>query len=453
MNPRERRASLSLAAIYMLRMLGFFMILPVFALYAQDELVGSTALLVGVALGIYGLTQAALQVPFGLLSDRIGRKPVIAFGLLIFAAGSVVAAMSDHIVGVILGRSLQGAGAIAAALMALTADLTREQHRTKAMAVIGMSIGLSFALSLLLAPLLDHWLGVRGIFWLTAGLALTGLLVLFLLVPTPERSSVHRDAELVPALFSSVIRDPQLLRLDAGIFVLHMLITATFLVVPQLLQDVLGLPVASHWQVYLAVLVLSVAGMVPAIIIGEKKQQVRGFFLAAVSLLVVSLTALALFHEHGPVLLVMFYLFFLGFNYLEATLPSLVSRLAPADRKGTALGVYSSSQFMGSFVGGALGGWIMGHFGSRGIFSLMALMAAIWLVLAWGMQNPRSVSNLIINIPAINGGQADALRQAVAQVPGVAEVAVHPEEQKAYLKVEKKRLDQNALQAVLSSYS
>ena len=433
MNPRERRAAMSLAAIYMLRMLGFFMILPVFALYARDELLGSTALLVGIALGIYGLTQAALQVPFGLLSDRIGRKPVIAFGLIIFAVGSVVAAMSDHIGGVILGRALQGAGAIAAALMALTADLTRDEHRTKAMAMIGMSIGMSFALSLILAPVLDHWLGVRGIFWLTAGLALTGLLVLFLLVPTPESHNVHRDAELVPALFSSVIRDPQLLRLDAGILILHMLITATFLVVPQLLLEVLHMPVASHWQVYLAVLVLSVAGMVPAIIIAERKQMVRAFFLGAVGLLFVSLTVLALFHTHAVVLLVMFYLFFLGFNYLEASLPSLVSRMAPADRKGTALGVYSSSQFLGSFLGGALGGWVMGHYGSSGIFSLMATMAGLWLVLAWGMRNPRSVSNYIINIPAVAGGEIDALRQAVGEVPGVAEVVLHPEEQKAYL--------------------
>ena len=264
MTRTEARSAASMAGIYALRMLGLFMILPVFALYA-DELEGATPALAGLAIGIYGMTQALLQIPYGLLSDRIGRKPVIIFGLLVFALGSAIAASADNIHLVIFGRALQGAGAIAAAVMALTADLIREEHRVKAMAIIGMSIGASFALAMVLGPVLNTWIGVPGIFWLTAVLALGGIAVVVLVVPNPVVTRVRRDAEAVPAQFASVLRDAQLFRLDIGIFALHLILTASFVVLPLALRDIAGLPANRHWEVYLPVLLLSLSEAAKAV--------------------------------------------------------------------------------------------------------------------------------------------------------------------------------------------
>jgi MFS family permease len=269
MNRQERRAAVSLAGVYALRMLGLFMILPVFALYAE-HLEGVTPALTGLAIGAYGITQALLQIPAGLLSDRIGRKPVIIGGLLLFALGSVVAAAADAIHMVILGRALQGAGAIAAAVMALTADLTREEQRIKAMAMIGMSIGLSFAAAMVLGPVLNEWVGVPGIFWITALLALGGIGIVAFLVPRPTVTRRHREAEAVPAQFGRVLRNAELLRLDFGILVLHTLLTASFVVLPLLLRDVLDLASANHWKLYLPVLAASVLVMIPFIFLAGR---------------------------------------------------------------------------------------------------------------------------------------------------------------------------------------
>ena len=334
-------------------MLGLFLILPVFALYA-DHLQGHTPTLIGVAIGAYGLTQAFLQIPFGMLSDRIGRKRVITAGLLIFAAGSVVAAMAHTMWGVILGRALQGAGAIAAAVMALAADLTREEQRTKAMAVIGMTIGLSFAVAIVTAPTLNHLIGVPGIFWLVAGLAVLGVVVLHTRVPTPAHSTVHRDAEAVPGQLRGVLAHPGLLRLDFGIMSLHIILTANWVVLPVALRA--QLPTAHHWWVYLPVMVLSVAAMVPFIILAERKRRMKQVFLGAVVALGLAELGLSQgFHTLGGIAVALF-VFFTAFNLLEATLPSLISRVAPPAAKGTAMGVYSTSQFFGAFLGGSLGG-------------------------------------------------------------------------------------------------
>jgi len=268
MTPVEKRAAITLASLFSLRMLGLFMILPVFSLYAEN-LEGATNMpvLIGLAIGIYGLTQALLQIPFGMLSDRYGRKPIITIGLLLFAFGSIVAAMADSIMGVIIGRALQGSGAIAATIMAFAADLTREEHRTKIMAVIGMSIGMSFAVALIMGPVLNSYIGIQGIFWLTAALAVRGIFVLHLGVPKPVHTGFHRDAEPVPGYVSSIIKNSQLLRLDVGIFTLHMILTATFVVMPFALRDYAGLPAADHWMIYFSVLLLSIVAMGPLVIL------------------------------------------------------------------------------------------------------------------------------------------------------------------------------------------
>ena len=381
----ELGAAFSLGGIFSLRMLGLFMILPVFSLYAS-HLKGNTPLLTGVAIGAYGLTQVFLQVPFGMLSDRVGRKPIIIFGLLIFAGGSVVAALSTSIYGVIAGRALQGAGAIAAVLMALLADLTRVEQRTKAMAILGMSIGSAFILALLLGPILNAWIGVPGIFWLTAGLALSGIIITVFIVPNPVESHFHSIAEPVPAMFGSVIRDSQLLRLDFGIFTLHMLITSSFTVLPLVLRDTVAFDPARHWQLYLPVLLLSVAAMVPFIILAEKKGLMKEVFMGAIVLLSLSELGLTLFHQKLLIIAIFLFFFFTAFNLLEATLPSLVSRMTTPETKGTALGVYSSSQFMGAFIGGGVGGWMLGAFGPTGVFAFCAIMALLWSIVAAGMK-------------------------------------------------------------------
>ncbi|WP_428634977.1 MFS transporter, partial [Sedimenticola sp.] len=354
LNSQERRASLSLAAIFALRMLGLFMILPVFAIYAEG-LQGVTPVTVGLAISAYGFSQAILQIPFGLLSDRFGRKPVIAFGLLLFAAGSVVAALATTIEGVIAGRLLQGSGAIAAAVMALAADLTRDTVRTRVMASIGASIGFAFLIALVAGPLLAGWVGVSGIFWLTAVLALAGIGVLYLAVPAPVRESVHAESEPVPAMFGKVLRDGQLLRMDAGIFILHMVLTAVFVAVPLLLRDTTGLVPSHHGLFYLGVMVCAIAIMVPAIIVGERRGLVLQLLRGAVLLLAVALLLIWSGREALWSVALAMVLFFAAFNILEASLPAIISRLAGPTVKGTAMGVYSSSQFLGAFVGGAAG--------------------------------------------------------------------------------------------------
>ena len=416
MTADERRAAFWLAGVFSLRMLGLFMILPVFALYAE-HLRGNTPALAGLAIGIYGFSQALFQIPFGFLSDRYGRKRMIYLGLLIFAAGSGVAALADSIHGVILGRALQGGGAVSAAVMALAADLTREEHRIKVMAVIGITIGVSFAASMILGPVLNGWIGVPGIFWLTGLLALLGIAVVRFRVPDPVESRIHRDAEPVAAQFGRVLLDTQLLRLNFGIFILHLLLTATFVAVPLALRDA-GLPSDQHWQVYLPALVLSMAAMIPFVIIAEKHRRLKPVFLGAILLLI--LTEFGLLALHATVLetAVLLLVFFTAFNLLEATLPSLIAKLAPPDAKGTAMGVYSSSQFLGAFAGGALGGWLRGLYGLQGVFTFATLAALAWLLAAWTMKNPRYLSSYLLNVGALDEAEARLLALRLSRGAG-----------------------------------
>ncbi len=381
MTREEKRAGISLASIFALRMLGMFLILPVFAVHAQTLPGGTNLTLVGLALGAYGLTQAIFQIPFGMASDKFGRKRVIIVGLVLFAIGSVFAAMATDIYWTIFGRVLQGAGAISAAVTALAADLTREQHRTKVMAMIGSSIGLVFALSLVAAPLLYAVIGMHGIFWMTGGLALAAIAVVIYIVPEPP--PVHAGLR-VP--FREVLVNTQLLRLNLGIFILHMAQMMMFVVVPGLLISTGGLPLASHWQVYLPAVLISFVLMVPAIIYAEKRQKLRTVFVAGIVLLLLTLLMLGLQSNHFYVVAGGLLSFFVAFNLLEAMLPSLISRVAPPQAKGAALGVYNTAQALGLFMGGALGGWIVKHYNAQSVFLFAAGITLIWLAAAATMQ-------------------------------------------------------------------
>ncbi|MGB5201413.1 MAG: MFS transporter [Sedimenticolaceae bacterium] len=448
MTAGERRATFGLAGVQGFRMLGLFLILPVFALYAET-LPGSTPFLTGLAVGIYGLTQAALQIPFGLLSDRIGRKPVILGGLVLFALGSAIAASADEMWLVIVGRAVQGSGAIAAAVMALAADLTREENRTKAMATIGMMIGVSFMLAMLAGPLLGRLIGVDGIFWLTALLALVGMAIITLVVPTPRHSTVHRDAETVPAMFHRVLHNRELLRLDFGIFSLHVILTALFLAIPVVLRD-LGLEPVQHAWLYLPVMLGSIALMLPLVIIGERRGLMKPVFIGAVGCLMIAQLALGLTVHDFWGFVAALTLFFTAVNLLEAALPSLVSKIAPVEAKGTAMGVYSTSQFTGAFIGGVVGGWAHHQFGLAAVFEAGAVAAAIWLLLAFGMRRPGRYVSRLVNLSDLADPSGDDIIRRLQGVPGVVEAVVVADEGVAYLKVDRDRLDSMALDEIVA---
>ncbi len=449
----ERRAIGTLAGIFSLRMFGLFLIMPVFALYAKGELAGTTPLLIGVALGAYGLTQAVFQIPYGMLSDRIGRKPMIAIGLLIFAAGSVVAALAESIHGVILGRALQGTGAIAAVVIALAADLTREDQRTKAMALIGVTIGATFLLSLILGPVFNTWIGVDGIFWLTAVLALAGIGVLYLWVPTPVAMAHDRRIKPVPRQFAEILRDLTLLRLDFGIFMLHLVLTALFVVAPIVLVEQAGVAAERLWTVYLPVIVLAVVGMVPLVLLSSRRGMVRGVFAFSVALLLAAQGVLYAADGRLPWLFAGLWVFFVGFNVLEALLPSLISRLAPAQSKGTAIGVYNSFEFFGAFLGGVLGGAVYGAYGLEGVFVLCAGLLAIWFLVALLTPAFTLLDSHTLKIGVQAEDEARALAARLSDLPGVAEAIVIAEEGVAYLKVDRKIVDMAQLDEVAMAAS
>ena len=381
MTRAERRAGVALASVFGLRMLGMFLILPVFSVYARALPGGDNLMLVGIALGAYGLTQALFQIPFGMASDRFGRKPVIVAGLLIFALGSAVAALATDIHWIIGGRVLQGAGAISAAITALAADLTREQQRTKVMAMIGSSIGLVFACSLVAAPVLYAAIGMHGIFWMTGVLALAAIAMVVYVVPMPPPV---QPGPRVP--FREVLSDVQLLRLNFGIFTLHMSQMMIFVVVPRLMVSTGNLPVAEHWKVYLPAVLASFVLMVPAIIYAEKYRKLRTVFVAAIALLLLTLLLLALEGSHFHVVVGCLLSFFVAFNTLEAMLPSLISRVAPPRAKGTALGVYNTTQSLGLFMGGAVGGWLAKQAGAPAVFAFAATVTLLWLAAAATMR-------------------------------------------------------------------
>ena len=440
----ERRSSFGLASIYGLRMLGLFIILPVFAIYAQHLPGGDSHLLIGIALGAYGLTQALLQIPSGWLSDRYGRKPVIYFALMLFAIGSFIAADAHDIYWMIIGRVVQGAGALNAAVMALTADLTREEVRTKAMAMIGITIGVTFSISMVLSPMLDNLIHVPGIFALTGVLAFLGILVVKFMIPDPAITHFHSDTEASRKHFSEVLRNKDLLRLDFGIFSLHAILMSVFMQVPFVMEKD-GLPLSHHWYVYLPVMLVAFVLMVPPIIIAEKKAKMKQIFMLSIFLAMCAQVLLMFAHNSLWGVAAALLVFFTAFNVLEATLPSMISKIAPLAAKGTAMGVYSSVQFLGAFSGAAIGGALLQFVGGNSVFVFAILMLLLWLIVASTMKPPALVRTKLYHLPKMDEAAAVQLQKQLMQLQGVKEAMVVAVESIASLKVDMQGFDEAAV--------
>lgn len=448
MNALEKRSVSALASVYAMRMLGLFMVMPVFMLLGK-ELDGATPALLGFAIGAYGLSQALLQIPYGMLSDRFGRKPMLYIGLALFAGGSLLAGAADSIYVVIAGRILQGAGAIASVLMALLSDLTREQERTKAMATVGITIGLSFSISLVFGPLLGAAWGLSGIFYVTAGLAVLALVVVNRIVPTPHQHKTSADTHPAKEMLGRVISDGRLLRLDFGIFALHLALTSLFLVFPSMLQEKFGLPARSHWWFYLSVVVTSFFAMVPFIIIGEKKRKMKPVLCGAITLLTLAVAGFTGVPGSLVAAWIVLFFFFMAFNLLEASLPSLISKEAPAASKGTAMGVYSTSQFLGAFLGGALGGMLLQRLGTDGVLWFMTGVLALWLLVALTMPAPGYTTSFVVQLKEVINGQYDDIDGHLRRLPGVQDVVIVEGAATAYLKVDRQQFDE----ALLADFS
>ena len=441
MNPLERRSTFALSSIFALRMLGLFMIIPVFAVVGQ-QYAGATPALLGLAVGIYGLSQAILQIPFSLLADRFSRKPLIVFGLALFALGGAIAATSDSIYGVILGRAIAGAGAVSAVVMALLADVTREEQRTKAMATMGMSIGLSFVVAFSMGPWLTHLVGISGLFWVTTIMGVLAMLML-LMVPKTVRHHANRPQGYVPQL-KAVLKMPDLNRLHVSVFSLHLLLTAMFVYVPSQLIDFAHIPLAKHGWVYLPLLLLSLFVAFPSIIVAEKYRKMRGIFLTAIAGIVLGLIVLTFGYNHALSLLLGLGLFFVAFNVMEALLPSWLSKAAPIQSKATAMGVNASAQFLGAFCGGTLGGQLLSLNHLAWGWGILAIIAVLWLALSFSLTQPRYLSSMVLRLPETM--RNEAWSSQLLAIRGIEEVVVMPEQAVAYVKVDKQQLDADARQ-------
>jgi MFS family permease len=461
LNRIEKKAAFSLASVFGVRMLGLFMILPVFAIYGE-QLAGYSPLWLGLAIGAYGLTQALLQIPMGILSDKYGRKPIILIGLVVFLIGSVVAALSTSIYGVVIGRAIQGMGAIASAILALAADLSREEQRPKVMATIGMFIGLSFTFAMILGPIVADAFGLSGLFWFTGFLTIIAMLLIQFMVPYSVSKAPRGDSVALPEKITKLIKHPQLSRLNFGVFILHMALTACFVTLPK--QFVAsGLALENHWQIYLPTLLGSFFLMVPFMIIAMKKQQEKPMFSGAVALLTFSLFLLWFLPSGFWSLILSVVLFFTAFNYLEATMPSILSRIAPAGVKGSVMGIYSSSQFLGAFAGGIIGGFVASRYGEHSIFLVMAVVSLIWLVLSFGMQKLKKSKSFSFVTNINSEARAEEVSELLVNMPGIIEATlVHDEvgasnseknRAVAYLKVDEKLVDLLAVKALLHQES
>jgi MFS family permease len=454
MTTGERHAVFSLATIFSLRMVGLFMILPVFSVYGAS-LNGATPLLIGVAVGSYGLAQLMLQIPFGLWADRFDRKKLILIGLLLFVIGGAVAAQATNIWWVIIGRFLQGAGAISAVVMALLSDLVRDEHRTRAMAVVGMSIGISFAIAFVLGPWVADIFGLSGLFWVTSVMGIAAMLLCVWRVPRARQAQRQLPPHYMIHL-REMLAVPELRRLNIGIFTLHLVMTACFVSLPPLLVAA-GLPVSQHGWLYLPVMLIAFIALIPAVIIAEKKHRMREVYLSAVVLLFVAMIALAFAHKGLVALIISVALFFFAFNLLEALLPSLVSKISPAGGKGTAMGIYSTSQFLGAFLGGVTGGALHQWQHGSGLFLVLAVATVFWLWRAYSMAQPAYLHSVILQpegegrgqVGDVNSGAGQSLsEQALSEIralAGVEELVVLPDDALIYLKVDKLRWQPESL--------
>lgn len=425
-----------IAALFSFRMLGLFMLIPVFTIYA-NQLKGANPMLIGMALGGYGLSQGLLQIPFGMLSDRFGRKPIITIGLILFALGSLLGALTTSIYGMIAARILQGMGAIGSVLIALLADLTPDEHRTKGMAVIGVTIGLSFSLAMVISPALTQHFGLAGIFYLTVLLAVLGLLLLHVVIPTPNKEPFHLDSEPNPKLIKPVMSNPHLQRLNVGIFCQHFILTATFFTVPVLLQQQIKQGMLSaQWHFYLPLMLLSFVAMLPFLTLAEKKRRIKSVFLISIAITFLCQLMLAFTYQYWVAICSFMFLYFVGFNILEASLPSLVSKQAPTESKGTAMGIYSSFQFLGIFAGGSIAGITYQFWGSQGIFMINFIIALIWAVIALRLQP--DVYQLTLVLPYDNKiHDTVTLFNKLSLLSGVSDVAIAERESTIYLRIDK----------------
>lgn len=439
MTSTERRAVMSLSSIMALRMLGLFMILPVFALYAR-QLEGSTPFLIGIAMGIYGLSQAIFQIPFGLLSDRIGRKPVIAAGLLLFAAGSLLAAKTENMMIMILARCLQGTGAIGGTLLAMIADLTQEEHRTQSMAIAGITIGVSFSIAMLIGPILIAWMPIKDLFLIAFFLSGIAMVLLYWVVPTTQSRHWHRDSEPELKALKQLVVNPELLKLNAGIFILHAIFTASFLVIPLSFKQFSGFNANDQWIIYLPTLLIAFLFSLIVIRQAEKKHFIKPYFLSGIGLLAIAELLLWIMPHHFLFALLGLGLFFIGFSLLESFLPSLISRTAPANKKGTALSLYSCAQFSGIFVGGVLGGGLFSHFGLNSVYLFCILFSLCWLALTHNMQTPQHFITEKLRLPA-QSPHFDKIAAELSHIPGIIEATFIAEDGIAYLKMEKKAVN------------
>lgn len=450
LTPAEWRAGSSLASVYALRMLGMFLVLPVLALYAAT-LPDAThhPALIGLAMGIYGLTQALLQLPLGIASDRFGRKKIIYCGLLIFATGSFWAAAADTLSMLVCARALQGAGAVSAAVTALLADLTREEVRTRAMAMVGMSIGLTFAISLVAAPILASIIGVPGLFTLTGILTLISIIVIAKVTPNPATSRLHQDTEAQPSRIKEILSHPQLLRLNFGIFALHASQMALFTALPfALVSD--GLAKAAHWQVYLPAVLTGLILMVPLIIIGETRGRLKQIFVLGIAC--IAIAQLLLLGNTSSIVWILsaLIIYFIGFNVLEASLPSLVSKIAPSDLKGTAMGVYNTAQSLGLFTGGLVGGLLLQWSGTHAVFIFSLILITLWLWIAARAPAPKAVKNLAFALSPAWQGKEDALQLSLQQLSGVEAVTLSTDKQTIYIKAYQRGFDESEAQRIIS---
>lgn len=436
MTNTERKAVFSLSAIMGLRMIGLFMVLPLFSLYAH-QLIGATATLIGVAMGIYGLSQAVFQIPFGYLSDKVGRKPIIFIGLLIFCLGSLVAGFATHMIPMIIGRALQGIGAVGSTILAMMADLTRENQRTKSMAIAGITIGFSFSVAMFVGPVLTQWMSVNHLFYLASGFGFIGMLVLYFATPTPALTTWHRDAEPEFKSFFQLLIHPELAKLNIGILILHAIFTASFVVIPISLQHYLALPSSDQWKIYLPTLLGSFVISLACIGMAERKGKLKPYFIGGILSLLVASLLMSFFPANLSLMVLGLSAFFGGFSLMEAFLPSLISRTAPADRKGSAMGVYSCSQFLGIFVGGVLGGWLYGKFSFSGVYFFCATLSLFWLIIAMIMQTPRTLVTQIIRLSAVPRAKWSDWAAACQALPGMVEVIVIEEDELAYVKMER----------------